>query len=69
MPPNTPKAAQVSGPALPEIAASDLEAVRRFLTSSRHEDRRGRLRADPGGPAVGLGIARARVRSAAKPGA
>jgi hypothetical protein len=56
---------------LPEIDESDLKAVRDFLTSFRDEERRARTAhatRDGHGPvAVRNGIARARMRSAAKP--
>ena len=56
---------------VPEIAVSDLKAVRDFLTSFRDEERASkspRNLASPGGAPVKNGIARARLRSsAAKP--
>jgi hypothetical protein len=69
MPTQRPTTAPASGPALPEIDPSDLKAVRRFLTSYRDEERRQRTLNPLGGPALRQGIARARLRSAAKPGA
>lgn len=61
---------------LPEIAASDLKAVREFLTSVRDEERAARAPRSPLGPAnnrgavpVRHGIARARSRHGAKTGA
>jgi hypothetical protein len=63
---------------LPEIAESDLKAVREFLTSFRDEDRVARMPRIPlGGPGAGSGagagsvpvrngIARARTRPASK---
>jgi hypothetical protein len=53
----------------PEIERSDLEAVRRFLTSHRDEERRARtinVLGDPKGPTLRHGIARARQRSASR---
>jgi hypothetical protein len=72
MPTPSPRTAPASGPVVPEIDASDLAAVRRFLTSYRDEQRRERVRrpfggSDPNGPALRHGIARARQRSAPKP--
>ena len=58
--------------ALPEIAASDLKAAREFLTGARSEGREARTpRTTPAPCAVPVrnGIARARMRSAAKPDA
>lgn len=55
---------------LPEIANSDLRAVREFLTSLRDEQRSSRLpRVEPARGIVPLrhGIARARTRSTTKP--
>ncbi len=56
---------------LPEIEETDLKAVREFLTSFRDEERRARAAhasRDGHGPvALRNGIARARMRSAAKP--
>jgi len=54
---------------LPEIANSDLKAVREFLTSLRDEERQARTpRLNPTTRTVPLhnGIARARTRSAPK---
>jgi hypothetical protein len=58
--------------ALPEIDPSELKAARMFLTSVREEERRARMphaRFERQGPVVRNGIARARMRSANKPGA
>jgi hypothetical protein len=57
---------------LPEIDRSELKAVRRFLTSVRDEDRpprAGRPAPATGGVPLRIGIARARMRHAAKPDA
>jgi hypothetical protein len=71
MPTTPPQTAPASGPVLPEIAASDVEAVRRFLTAGRDENRGGRGRARAHQPVVvptvRHGITRARLRSAVKP--
>jgi hypothetical protein len=54
----------------PEIEASELEAVRRFLTSVRDEERRPRAARIPldsrGGVTVRNGITRARTRTVGK---
>jgi hypothetical protein len=57
------------GPACPEIEASELKAVRDFLTSFRDDQPRPRPFARQGerkAPAVSNGIARARFRSASR---
>jgi hypothetical protein len=67
MPTSTPSP---SPPSYPEISRSDLEAVRRFLTSHRDDERRARpinVLGNPNGPTLRHGIARARLRSAARP--
>jgi hypothetical protein len=55
---------------VPEIDESELKAARQFLTSARDEERRARTLRIPLDPKAGVavrnGIARARVRSAAK---
>lgn len=54
--------------ACPEIDRSELEAVRRFLTAQRDDDRRARpidLPGGPQGPSLRHGIARARNRNRA----
>ena len=59
-------------PACPEIARSDLDAVRRFLTAGRDADQPTRRIATFGGPkapTVSHGITRARRRSASTAGA
>jgi hypothetical protein len=70
------KTVPAPGPANPEIGASELKAVRDFLTSFRDEQQPGvphspRPFARPGerkSPTVSHGIARARFRSATKVG-
>jgi hypothetical protein len=62
----TPDAVPTPGPASLEIEAAELDAVRRFLTSYRDEQRRDRAAEALAGPPLRLGIARARRRSAPK---
>lgn len=67
------KSASTPSPSVvyPEIDRSDLEAVRRFLTAHRDEDRRARppgLPGDPKGTTLRHGITRARLRSSTKAG-
>jgi hypothetical protein len=68
---STSKPAPAPCTAPPEIDQSDLNAVRRFLTSYRDEQRSAgpiTLPGDPKGPTLRIGITRARLRSAAKNG-
>ena len=62
---------QTASLAYPEIAKSDLEAVRRFLTAGRDEPsfaRPSNVQTHRKAPAVSNGIARARGRSVSKAG-
>jgi hypothetical protein len=55
--------------AVPEIAKSEVQAVKRFLTSARETDHRTHLADSPNepkGPTVRNGIARSRIRAAAR---
>ncbi len=64
MPTNNPSAEAAP---LPEIDRSDLDTVRRFLTSRQDEDHRSRP-AEAKGPAFRHGIARSRVQSVSRAG-
>jgi hypothetical protein len=66
-----PASSPALGPVCPEIDASDLKAVRDFLTGFSDQDRRPRPFGRPGdrkAPTVRNGITRARLRSAPKAG-
>ncbi len=55
--------------AVPEIAKTEVQAVKRFLTATSEPDRRTHLADSPSelkGPTVRNGIARARIRAAAR---
>jgi hypothetical protein len=60
---------KTTSPVFPEIAPSDVEAVRRFLNADRDEPRRPRpsdIVRERKGPTVSHGITRARCRPDAK---